>query len=125
MDERLGVRFWLVVTARTVSVSGNGLGRVALAFGVLSLAGADGSTLSVVLAAQALPTVVLVLFGGVIADLMSRSTLVVACETGAALSWTALALAVFHRDPPVLLMVALAALAPLVAPTCSLSCPIP
>lgn len=111
MDERLGVRFWLLAAARTVSVSGNGLGRVALAFGVLSLAGADGSTLSLVLAAQALPTVVLVLFGGVVADRMSRSTFVVACEIGAALSWTALALAVFHGDPPVLLMVALGALA--------------
>ena len=41
---------------------------VALAFGVLQLAGSDAGTLSVVLASQMVPLVVFMLIGGVIAD---------------------------------------------------------
>jgi len=62
--------------ARTISNFGNGMSPTALAFAVLGLKGADASTLSVVLTAQAIPLVLLLPLGGVIADRVGRARMI-------------------------------------------------
>lgn len=75
-------RLWLrpafrtLLIARIVSNFGNGLGPIALAFGVLGLEGATASSLSIVMAAQLGPMVLFMLFGGVIADRFPRALVV-------------------------------------------------
>jgi predicted MFS family arabinose efflux permease len=107
----LGRRFWLLATARTVSVAGNGFGRVALAFGVLALPHSGPAELSLVLACQAVPQVILVLFGGVLADRISRGRLMVVAESTAALAWAGLAVAVATRTDALWLVCGLAVIA--------------
>ena len=62
--------------ARTISNVGNGIMPIALAFGVLDLPGATPTSLSVVLAAQAVPLVVMLPIGGVIADRLGRARVI-------------------------------------------------
>ncbi|WP_031158413.1 MFS transporter [Streptosporangium roseum] len=73
-------RFTLLLVARTVSVLGSSFAPVALAFGILALPGATATTLSVVLAAEALPMVAFMLVGGVIADRLPRHRVMMAGE---------------------------------------------
>ena len=61
-------RFRRLFLARTISNIGNGVAPIAIAFGVLSLPGATPTSLSIVLAAQALPLVLVLPIGGVVAD---------------------------------------------------------
>ncbi|GGO81545.1 MFS transporter [Nonomuraea cavernae] len=84
-------RFALLLSARTISVLGSAFAPVALAFGVLGLPGANATTLSVVLTAQALPMVVFMLVGGVIADRFPRSRVMMVGELVNALAFFALA----------------------------------
>ena len=75
-------RLWLrpafrtLLIARIISNFGNGLGPIALAFGVLGLEGATASSLSIVMAAQMGPMVLFMLFGGVLADRFPRALVV-------------------------------------------------
>ncbi len=75
-------KLWLIpafrtlLIARIISNIGNGLGPIALAFGVLSLDGATPTSLSIVMAAQLGPLVVFMLFGGVLADRYPRALVV-------------------------------------------------
>ena len=62
--------------ARTISNIGNGIMPIALAFGVLALPGATPTSLSIVLAAQAVPLIVMLPIGGVIADRMGRARVI-------------------------------------------------
>jgi predicted MFS family arabinose efflux permease len=107
----LGRRFWLLASSRTISVAGNGFGRIALAFGVLALPGSNPAELSLVLACQAIPQVVLVLFGGVLADRISRGRLMVVAELTAAVAWTGLALCIAVRTDALWLVCALSVVA--------------
>ncbi|MEV0727149.1 MFS transporter [Polymorphospora sp. NPDC050346] len=84
-------RFAILLAARTVSVLGSAFAPVALAFGVLELAGANATTLSVVLAAQAIPQVVFMLAGGVLADRFPRYRVMIAGEVLCAAAYTVLA----------------------------------
>lgn len=84
-------RFALLFTARTVSVLGSAFAPVALAFGVLELAGANATTLSVVLVAQAVPQIVFMLAGGVLADRFPRYRVMIAGEVLCAAAYTVLA----------------------------------
>jgi MFS family permease len=68
--------FSMLVTARLISNVGNGLSPIALAYGVLSLPGADGSDLSIVMGARYLPLIIFMLFGGVFADRFQRNRIV-------------------------------------------------
>lgn len=68
--------FSMLVTARLISNVGNGLSPIALAYGVLSLPGADGSDLSAVMGARYLPLIIFMLFGGVFADRFQRNRIV-------------------------------------------------
>lgn len=68
--------FSMLITARLISNIGNGLSPIALAYGVLSLDGADGSDLSIVMGARYVPLVLFMLFGGVFADRFQRNRIV-------------------------------------------------
>ncbi|MEW2624247.1 MFS transporter [Streptomyces sp. NPDC048106] len=104
-------RFVLLFAARTVSVLGNGFARVALAFAVLALPGAGPGRLSLVLACQALPQLLFVLVGGVIADRMSRSALMALADVLGAGAYGALAAMVLTGAAPLPAMCVLAVLA--------------
>lgn len=92
--------FLLLVAARTISVLGNGFARVALAFAVIGLPDSSPGQLSLVLACQALPQLAFVLVGGVIADRMSRSRLMVLADILGAAAYTALAVLALTGDAP-------------------------
>jgi MFS family permease len=70
----------LLVVARFVSVFGSSLTPIALAFAVLGLPGAGIGDLGIVLTAQAVPQVLFMLMGGVIADRFPRSRVIVVAE---------------------------------------------
>lgn len=68
--------FSLLFFGRCVSFLGNAMAPVALAFGVLDLTG-SASALGLVLAARMIPNVLFLLLGGVIADRLPRSIVLV------------------------------------------------
>lgn len=72
--------FRRLILARVISNFGNGLGPVAVAFGVLGLPGATASDLSKVQAALFLPLVVFMLIGGIVADRFPRALVVGASD---------------------------------------------
>lgn len=84
-------RFALLFAARTVSVFGSSFAPVALAFAVLDIPGSSPTTLGLVLASQAVPEVVFMLAGGVIADRLPRYRVMVTADLVAAASFGALA----------------------------------
>ncbi|GAA4234177.1 MFS family permease [Streptosporangium album] len=84
-------RFALLLAARTISMLGSSFAPVALAFGVLGLPGSTATTLSVVLAAEAVPMVAFMLVGGVIADRLPRHRVMMAGETLNAVAFACLA----------------------------------
>ncbi|MFE9452336.1 MFS transporter [Streptomyces sp. NPDC006739] len=104
-------QFCLLLCARVISVLGNGFARVALAFAVLALPGAGPGRLSLVLACQALPQLVLVLAGGVIADRISRSGLMVLADALGAGAYAGLAAMVLTGHAPLPAMCLLAVVA--------------
>lgn len=79
-------RLRLLVAARFTSVFGTGMAPIALAFAVLALPGAGPDTLGLVLFASAVPEVVFMLLGGVVADRFSRSAVMQVAEVAAGLS---------------------------------------
>ncbi|MGW6796794.1 MFS transporter [Streptomyces chartreusis] len=101
-------QFVLLVCARVISVLGNGFAKVALAFAVLSLPGASAGRLSLVVACQALPQLVFILVGGVIADRMSRSRLMVSADVLGAAAYAGLAAMVLTGYAPLTAMCLLA-----------------
>ncbi|WP_235882200.1 MFS transporter [Streptomyces apricus] len=104
-------QFLLLASARTVSVLGNGFARVALGFAVLALPGATPGRLSLVLACQALPQLVFVLLGGVIADRLPRARLMVAADSAGAAAYAGLAALVLSGHAPLAALCALAVVA--------------
>ena len=68
--------FYALASSRFISNVGNGISPIALAYGVLSLPGATGADLSIVMAARFVPLLAFMLFGGVIADRFQRNRLV-------------------------------------------------
>ena len=69
-------RFAYLVGGRTVSLVGNGLAGLAIAFAVRDLTGST-TDLGLVLAARSVPLVVFMLFGGVLADRLPRHLVLV------------------------------------------------
>ena len=65
-----------LVAARGLSNLGNGIAPIAIAFGILDIPGATPTSLSIVLAAQALPVVVTLPFGGAIADRLGAARVI-------------------------------------------------
>jgi hypothetical protein len=78
-------RFRMLFLGRLVSFLGNAMAPVALAFAVLDLTGSAGD-LGLVLAARALPTIGLLLFGGVWADRLPRHVILAAFSLVAAVA---------------------------------------
>jgi len=66
--------------SRLVSNIGNGVAPIALAFGVLALPDGGPVGLSIVLAAQAVPLVLVLPIGGVIADRVGRPRMIAICD---------------------------------------------
>lgn len=77
--------FVLLLCGRTVSMVGNAVAPIALAFAVLHLSGSAGD-LGLVLAARTVPQVLFLLFGGVIADRFPRGAILTVCAGIAALT---------------------------------------
>ena len=90
--------------ARVISNIGNGMSPIALAFGVLSLKGANAGSLSFVTTAQMIPLVLFLLVGGVAADRFGRSQLVGITDIigAAVVSVSALAFLTGHASIPLL-----------------------
>ncbi|GIH93762.1 MFS transporter [Planobispora siamensis] len=103
-------RFSLLLAARTISVLGTAFAPVALAFGVLGLPGATATTLSVVLTAEALPTVLFMLVGGVVADRFPRQRVMMAGEILNAVAFFALSAMLLTGWTPLPAMASAAAL---------------
>lgn len=66
-------RFTTLWFARTISNFGNGMAPIAVSFGVLGLEGATAGDLGTVLAAHAIPVVLMLPLGGVLADRLPRA----------------------------------------------------
>lgn len=75
----------LLLSGRTVSMVGNAVAPIALAFAVLHMTGSAGD-LGLVMAARTVPQVIFLLFGGVIADRFPRRAILVIAATFAALT---------------------------------------
>jgi len=102
--------FRRLFTARTVSTLGSAVAPVALAFAVLDLPGATPSTLGIVLTAQALPEVLFMLLGGVVADRFPRNRVMVLSDLVAGAAQIALGFLFITQQATLPLLVVLAAL---------------
>jgi MFS family permease len=89
-----------VFGAFAVSVLGDRMVSIALAFAVLGLGG-SASQVGIVLAARTLPLVVSVLFGGVVADRVSRRAVMVAADLSRFGTQGLLAVLLIAGEPPI------------------------
>jgi predicted MFS family arabinose efflux permease len=99
--------FRRLLLARTISSIGNGMAPIALAFGVLALPGATPTSLSIVLAAQAIPVILLLPFGGVIADRVGSARMIWSTDVilSAFVMATAVLLITGHATVPILAVI--------------------
>jgi MFS family permease len=108
---RLGVLaerdFRLFFIGYSTSLAGSAMVPVALAFAVLQ-AGRGPADVGYVLAAQTLPLVVLLLVGGVVADRLSRRTVMIASDLARCASEALLAVLLLTGSPPLWLLMVLA-----------------
>lgn len=112
VDTRLGVLhdrdIRLFFTGYTASLTGSSMVPVALSFAVLKN-GHGAGAVGAVLSAETIPLVVLLLLGGAIADKLPRRAVMIAADVIRLVSETALALLLAFGHPPVIVMMALAA----------------
>ena len=94
--------------ARFLTVLGNGIAPIALAFAVLDIGG-SASDLGIVVAARSLFNVLFLLLGGVLADRYSRSRVLVSSSVVAALSQAVVAWSVLDGSATVLSLALLGA----------------
>jgi MFS family permease len=106
--------FRFLVGGRVVSMLGNAVAPIALAFAVLDLTG-SASDLGLVVGARSMTTVVFVLFGGVVADRLPRHLVMVASSLLAMASQAAVATLVLTHTATVGLLIALSAVNGLVS----------
>ncbi|MDR1791049.1 MAG: MFS transporter [Propionibacteriaceae bacterium] len=102
--------FTTLFVARTLALLALAFAPVALAFGVLRLPGGDEVMLSIIMACQLGPNVILMLFGGVIADRMPRAGVIAAGETLNGVCWLGIGLMMYVEITPLWGMCGLAAL---------------
>ncbi len=100
--------FRLLVTGRAVTMLGNAVAPIALAFAVLDLTG-SARDLGLVVGARSLANVAFVLFGGVIADRLPRHLVMVGASVLAAVTQFAVAATVLTGEATIPLLVALSA----------------
>ncbi|MFG2197122.1 MFS transporter [Streptomyces sp. NPDC048639] len=78
--------FLLLFSARSVSLLGNTIATVGLAFAILGMPGGSGSTLGIVIAARLTSQVVFLLYGGVLADRLPRHQVMIWADLAAGLA---------------------------------------
>lgn len=105
--DRIGRDFLLLWSGQTVSKIGNGAYKVALAWSVYQIAGSTAD-MGLVLAVNLVPELALVLFGGAVADRLSRRAVVIAADGAAGLVTLGLALAAAGRGLTVPMLLAAA-----------------
>lgn len=98
--------FRLLVAGRTITMAGNAVAPIALAFAVLDLTG-SARDLGLVVGARSLANVVFVLFGGVIADRLPRQLIMVGSSTLACLTQAAVATTVLTGTATLPLLIGL------------------
>ena len=103
-------KFQKLFIARTISNIGNGIAPIALAFGILDLEGATPTSLSLVLAAQELPMVIVLPLGGVIADRLGRARVIAASDIAISLVVAVMAVLFITGTATVPLLVILSAI---------------
>lgn len=101
--------FRLLAAARTVSVLGGAFGPIALSFGVLQMPGGGPAALSLVLACEAAPQLLFVLFGGVLGDRVRSRFRLIACTEAAAAALWGIQAALFLTHSPIAAIAACAA----------------
>lgn len=110
-DLRSVPHFYQLFLARTISNLGNGISPVALAFGVLSIAGADAASLSLVQFARTLPIMLLLFVGGTLADKYGRARIMGLSDMWLSLLVMIGAISFIIHEPSVWLLVAVGLLA--------------
>ena len=101
-------QFRLLFAGRTVSVLGNAIASIALAFAVLDLTGSK-TDLGLVLAARAVPQVLFLLVGGIWADRLQRNHVMVASNLLSGASQAMLAALLLTGSAQLWMLIALAA----------------
>jgi len=96
--------FKSLIVSRAVSNVGNGIMPIALAFGVLHLPGTTPVSLSIVLAAQAVPLVLFLPIGGVFADKLGRASVIAVTDLIMAVSVMSMAILFLTGNATVLLL---------------------
>jgi MFS family permease len=96
--------FKKLIVSRAVSNIGNGIMPIALAFGVLHLPGTTPVSLSIVLAAQAVPLVLFLPIGGVFADKLGRASVIAVTDLIMAVSVMSMAVLFLTGNATVLLL---------------------
>ncbi len=99
---------WLVL-ASTVNRIGGSIAPIALAFAVLDLTG-SATSLGLVVGARSLANVIFLLVGGVVADRLPRSIVLVGSSVASAVTQAVVAVLIFQRVDSVALLAALSAL---------------
>ena len=98
--------FRFLLSGRVVSMTGNAVAPIALAFAVLDLTG-SALDLGIVVGGRSITTIVFILIGGVVADRLPRSVVMVASSTLAAASQAAVATLVLTHTATIPLLLAL------------------
>ena len=93
-----------LLTARFISNFGNGMGPIAIAFGVLHLKGGTASELGLVLGSQTLGMILFSPFGGVLADKFGRIRMVAICDIWGSLGLIVQAFFFFSGSVPLWIM---------------------
>ncbi|WP_030438436.1 MFS transporter [Actinoplanes subtropicus] len=106
--------FRYLLAGRAVNALGNAFAPIALAFAVLDLTG-SATDLGFVVGARTVVNVAFVLFGGVLADRMPKSVLMVGSSVAAALTQAAVAALVLTHTATIPLLIGLAAVNGMVA----------
>ncbi len=101
-------QFRLLFAGRTVSVLGNAIASIALAFAVLDLTGSK-TDLGLVLAARSVPMVLFILLGGIWADRLKRNQVMVASNIVSGATQAVLAALLLTGTAQVWMLIALAA----------------
>lgn len=98
-----------VFVARVTSSAGHGFGRLGLTWGTLELGHGAGGV-SLVLACEAVPQLLLVLAGGIISDRFRRNLVIVGADVLSACTWGGLAVCFLVGGAPLVLVCGLATL---------------
>ena len=106
--------FRYLLAGRAINALGNAFAPIALAFAVLDLTG-SATDLGLVVGARTVVSVAFLLFGGVLADRMPKSVLMIGSSVAAALTQAAVAWLVLAHTATVPLLIGLSAINGMVA----------